>query len=84
VLPDVIMVGLPVRLPLVEARGEARGVARARETTRRTLDRLIALRGWSVTAEQQARIDAVDDIEVMQRWFDRVVTCATLDEALAG
>jgi hypothetical protein len=68
-----------------ESRGEARGEARGRlNALRGTVLRLVAVRGWSLTDEQRSMLDATDDPEQLQRWCDRMVTCSSFAEVLAG
>ena len=59
-------------------------VREEREVMRGLLLRLITARGWSATAEQQARIASTDDVEVLMRWCERLIPCQTLEEALDG
>lgn len=55
----------------------------AREAARRALRRVLTLRGLALTSNQDARIDAQTDIDVLNRWHDQAVTAASAEEALA-
>lgn len=56
---------------------------RERENAHGSLRRTLSLRGFTLTAEQDARIAAQSDIETLKRWHDQAVTAPTVDEALA-
>ncbi len=75
---------LAFRLALDFWSDEARAEARLRKTMRQMLGRFIAIRGWSATADQQALIASQEEIEVIQRWCERTITCTTLEEVLEG
>ena len=68
-----------------EARGEASGEARgeAREA-RRALVRVLAERGFALTAERQARIDAEKDLPRLERWHDVAITATSIAEVFNG
>ena len=53
------------------------------DEARSSLRRVLARRGFSLTAEHEARIDAQGEIEQLHRWLDQAVTAASVDEALA-
>jgi hypothetical protein len=61
-----------------ELRGRVLG-----DEARRSLRRVLSLRGLELTAEQEARIDEQVDIEQLHRWHDQAVTAASAEEALA-
>lgn len=60
----------------LRAEGEARGEARV-------LVRVLRGRGFAVDAEVEARIFAADSVEAIERWVDRALTAASLDEVFA-
>jgi hypothetical protein len=56
----------------------------AREAeARRSLRRVLARRNLSLSPEQEARIDACDDLAEVERWHDQAITAASADEALS-
>lgn len=57
--------------------------AAAHESARRSLRHVLALRGLTLTPEQEARIETQADTEVLNRWHDQAVTAANAAEALA-
>lgn len=57
--------------------------AAAREDARRSLRAVLSARSLPRMAEQEARIDAQQDIEVLHRWITQAATAASADEALA-
>lgn len=50
---------------------------------RKMLRRVLARRGLALSPEQEARIDASNDLSELERWHDQAVTAASADEALA-
>ena len=44
---------------------------------------VIRARGWTSTTEQQTRIEACSDPEQLERWHERAIVAASLDDALA-
>ena len=62
-------------------RTEGRTEGRA-DGERRSLLRVLARRGLSPTAAQQAQVHACTSLETLERWLDQAVTAATTDEAL--
>jgi hypothetical protein len=60
-----------------EARGEARGKAQGEA---RAVLTVLDARGVVVSPEQQARILASTDLEVLERWLRKVVTVTSADE----
>jgi hypothetical protein len=52
------------------------------EEARRGLRRVLARRGLAVGADQDARIGACADIEVLRRWLEEAVVAASAEEAL--
>ncbi len=67
------------------AEGHAEGHAEGRMVALRgVLDKLLLRAGLTATAEQRARMDACDDLATMERWIDRALTSASIDEVLSG
>jgi hypothetical protein len=64
-----------------EVRGEARGEVRGRVES---LLRVLTARGITVSKEARAAIVSCTDPAVLDRWLDRAVTAATLDDVFAG
>jgi hypothetical protein len=62
-----------------EKRGERNGELRARRATLRTV---AGARGFSLSAAQEARVEACDDAAVLDGWIRRVVTAGSVDEVL--
>jgi hypothetical protein len=62
---------------LVEGRQEGRLIE-----SRRGLRRVLTLRGLTLDAENEARIDACADLATLERWHDQAVTASTTAEAL--
>ena len=56
--------------------GEARGEARM-------LVRILRGRGFIVGAEVEARVLATDSVDALERWADRALTAASIDEVFA-
>ncbi|MEM9457487.1 MAG: hypothetical protein AAGF11_25130 [Myxococcota bacterium] len=56
-----------------KAKGKAEGIAQ-------TLQRLLDTRGLALTDELRARVTSCKDEALLQRWFDRAVTAASLTE----
>jgi hypothetical protein len=56
--------------------GEARGEARM-------LVRILRGRGFVVSAEVESRVLATDSVDVLERWADRALTAASLDDVFA-
>jgi hypothetical protein len=46
--------------------------------------RLAVVRGWTVTPSQRVLLAAMDDAERLEHWCERVLTCSSFDEVLAG
>ena len=63
-----------------EARGEAKGAARGKA---QSLLKMFRLRGWTASAEVEARVLACQDEAQVDLWIDRVLDVATLDEVFA-
>ncbi len=49
---------------------------------RRSVLRVLVRRGLAVSAEQQARVEACSDLDLLERWLDLAITAASADEAL--
>ena len=49
---------------------------------RSALRRVLALRQLALSPEDEARIDACDDIDILRRWLDQAVLAASTAEAL--
>ena len=64
-----------------EQRGEKNGELRARRATFRTV---AGARGFSLSAAQEARVEACDDAGLLDGWIRRVVTAESVDEALGA
>ena len=64
-----------------EGRKEGREEGRLIEA-RSVLRRIVVLRGFTLGAEQQIRIEACDDLPTIERWLDQAVVVTTMDEAL--
>src|SRR5262249_12398247 len=67
-----------VRAKLV---GEGRVEGRMEEA-RSSLRHVLALRGLTLSAEEEARIDACSDLDTLRRWHDHAVVVASAAEAL--
>jgi hypothetical protein len=61
--------------------GEARVEGRMEEA-RSSLRHVLALRGLTLSAEGEARIDACCDLDTLRRWHDQAVVVASSAEAL--
>jgi flagellar biosynthesis/type III secretory pathway protein FliH len=59
-----------------EAKGKAEGEARA-------LMRILHRRGLAMTDEQQRQILSCMDLAILDRWLDRALSVASVDELLA-
>lgn len=66
---------------LEPARAEER--EKAREDARRSLRQVLGLRGFALTPEQDARIGAQSDLDLLHRWREQAITAGNADEALA-
>jgi Putative restriction endonuclease len=55
-----------------------------REGTLEALRRILARRGLAPDAQQRARMDACEDLEVLDGWLDRALTAAHADEVFLG
>jgi hypothetical protein len=64
-----------------EGRSEGRTEGRLVEA-RAALCRVLARRGLQLSPEEQARIEACDDLAVLERWLDQAITASTAAEAL--
>ncbi len=63
------------------ARGEAKGRAKGRaEGEAKMLERLLLKRDLVLTGELRERLAGCEDEALLQRWFDRALTAATLAE----
>ncbi|MEM7154135.1 MAG: Rpn family recombination-promoting nuclease/putative transposase [Myxococcota bacterium] len=63
------------------AKGEAKGRIKGRaKGIAEMVERLLDNRGLALTEELRARLADCEDQALLQRWFDRAVTAATLDE----
>lgn len=63
------------------AKGRAEGMAKGRAKGKaQMLERLLDTRGLPLSPELRARIRGCDDEAILQRWFDRAVTAATVAE----
>jgi len=49
---------------------------------RKNLRRVLSRRGLALRPEQEARIDACDDIANVERWLEQAVTAASAEDAL--
>jgi len=58
-----------------EAKGEAKGEARGEA---RLLLRLLRVKGFALTPEQQARIEGCTDTDQLETWADRLLSAATI------
>ena len=63
---------------------EAGRVAGAVAEARRSVGRVLVRRGLPVTPEQQALLDACDDLAVLERWLDQAITATSANEALGS
>ena len=52
------------------------------EEARSSLRHVLALRGFALSSEQEARIDACGDLDILRRWHDQAVVVASAAEAL--
>jgi hypothetical protein len=52
------------------------------EEARSSLRHVLALRGLAPSAEEEARIDACGDLDILRRWHDQAVVVASAAEAL--
>lgn len=53
-----------------------------REEERSALRRVLALRGLTLSADDDARIDACTDLDTLRRWHDQAVVAASTAQAL--
>jgi hypothetical protein len=47
------------------------------KSMRRALVDILELRGFTVTTEHRARVDACDELETLERWYAKARTQAT-------
>ncbi len=66
---------------LGEALGEARGEIKAR---RQVLRALLTARALAPSVEHQARIEACEDLQVLDAWIVRAATAPGIDDVFAG
>jgi hypothetical protein len=66
---------------LPEAREELIEEGRVQEA-RRSLRGVLDARGFALTADDQARIDACDGTDALERWLKQAVVASTVAEAL--
>jgi hypothetical protein len=59
-----------------KAEGEAKGEAKA-------LLMILKRRGMAITDEQQRRLISCADLATLERWLDRVLSVASVEELLA-
>jgi predicted transposase YdaD len=66
-----------------EAKGEARGEARGEANGEaKALMMILQRRGLAMTGEQQHQIATCTDLSTLDRWLDRVLSVASVDELL--
>ena len=66
-----------------EARGLAAGKAKGKaEGKAEALLKLLTKRGLRITPPQQRKISECADLAMLDRWLDRVLTVASVDELL--
>lgn len=62
-----------------EARGEAKGEARGEaKGEAKLLLRLLRVKGFALTPEQQARIEGCTDTGQLEAWADRLLSAASI------
>lgn len=80
---EVLLSGSPqVRQRLVDE-GIEKGIEEGRlAEARAALHRVLARRGFALSPDEKARIDACADLAMLERWLDQAVTAASVSEAL--
>ncbi|AUX45373.1 hypothetical protein SOCE26_068550 [Sorangium cellulosum] len=81
---QLILQALLADSPEVKEQLIEKGIEKGQLTeARAALRRVLALRGFALTAQIQAQIDACSELATLHRWHDRAVIAASAEDALA-
>ncbi|WP_394838453.1 Rpn family recombination-promoting nuclease/putative transposase [Pendulispora rubella] len=66
------------------AEGQAKGLAEGRaEGFRRAISKLLAVRSVVLSETGRSRLEACEDSQILEQWYDRAITATTEDEIFA-